>query len=583
MDLAKRPAASSAPATAAENPPAKKARPVNDPSDGHPGTAATAVDEGLSRSPTAAANCSSPSLSLPAGPLDSAGPGAVVQTKGVATATRTSGGHGGQGASTQASKDVDSQKTWQHAAHLALQEPSANEQLDQASSLEGEASTQVFLQVPKALADCQTAEGLLSQSGPTKNGQAPLASAPGGSAQSKSDVSLSATASSQQLEQEPIPQQKEPQQQQQQQIEPSAVTAAHTGKSPKPGQLALQESKQPLMSARGSIPAAKPPTVPTGVPKVVSNPREAQIVFMGTGSAEPQKYRGPSAIHVRLESGLSVLLDCGEGTWGQFVRRYGADSATQQVASLACVWISHKHSDHLLGLPGILSARPPSCPPLLVVGPPAARAWLQELGGEQVLRYRFLLNLAFNKPCRESQWLFRTTGFWQFQSVPVEHCHHAYGVVMRHGQGPKQWSLVYSGDCRPSPDLIQAGQGCSLLIHEATFEATLQADAHSKKHSTVDEAMQVATAMNADRVILTHFSQRYPRLPVGLPVEGKPNYGYHLVAYDGMVVPLSMLRDMPNLMPLLTAALETDEDRLKAAERREQHARPELRLPPAIC
>ena len=80
----------------------------------------------------------------------------------------------------------------------------------------------------------------------------------------------------------------------------------------------------------------------------------------------------------------------------------------------------------------------------------------------------------------------------------------------------------------------------------------LQAD--RKKHSTVDEAMQVATDMGADRVILTHFSQRYPRLPVGLPVEGDPEYGYHLVAYDGMVVPLSMLKPMPNLMPLLTGS-----------------------------
>ena len=64
--------------------------------------------------------------------------------------------------------------------------------------------------------------------------------------------------------------------------------------------------------------------------------------------------------------------------------------------------------------------------------------------------------------------------------------------------------------------------------------------------------MQVATAMNAGRVILTHFSQRYPRFPVGLPVEGGPDYGYHLVAYDGMVVPLNMLEAMPELMPLLT-------------------------------
>ncbi len=29
------------------------------------------------------------------------------------------------------------------------------------------------------------------------------------------------------------------------------------------------------------------------------HPREAQIVFMGTGSAEPQKYRGASAIHIK--------------------------------------------------------------------------------------------------------------------------------------------------------------------------------------------------------------------------------------------------------------------------------------------
>ena len=37
-----------------------------------------------------------------------------------------------------------------------------------------------------------------------------------------------------------------------------------------------------------------------------------------------------------------------------------------QVTSLAFVWISHKHADHVLGLLGIVTARPASCPPLLV-------------------------------------------------------------------------------------------------------------------------------------------------------------------------------------------------------------------------
>ena len=37
-----------------------------------------------------------------------------------------------------------------------------------------------------------------------------------------------------------------------------------------------------------------------------------------------------------------------------------------QVSSLALVWISHKHADHMLGLPAILAARHASTPPLQV-------------------------------------------------------------------------------------------------------------------------------------------------------------------------------------------------------------------------
>jgi ribonuclease BN (tRNA processing enzyme) len=39
-----------------------------------------------------------------------------------------------------------------------------------------------------------------------------------------------------------------------------------------------------------------------------------------------------------------------------------------QVAALAAVWVSHKHADHLLGLPALLAARSWQAPPLIIIG-----------------------------------------------------------------------------------------------------------------------------------------------------------------------------------------------------------------------
>ena len=43
----------------------------------------------------------------------------------------------------------------------------------------------------------------------------------------------------------------------------------------------------------------------------------------GQGAAIPSKYRNVTGIHLNRFGLGSLLLDCGEGTWGQLVRRYG--------------------------------------------------------------------------------------------------------------------------------------------------------------------------------------------------------------------------------------------------------------------
>ena len=48
-----------------------------------------------------------------------------------------------------------------------------------------------------------------------------------------------------------------------------------------------------------------------------------------------------------ISTKTSILLDCGEGTYGQLYRHYG-NSIDSVMRSLACVFISHIHADHHL-------------------------------------------------------------------------------------------------------------------------------------------------------------------------------------------------------------------------------------------
>ena len=73
------------------------------------------------------------------------------------------------------------------------------------------------------------------------------------------------------------------------------------------------------------------------------------------------------------------------------------------------------------------------------------------------------------------------------------------------------------------------------------------------------EALGVGSRMGAWRVILTHFSQRYPKLT---DVRDSPSDGA-VIAFDGMRVPFSLLPELPQLAPSLlcmfAAELEGDE------------------------
>ncbi|GAA5875077.1 hypothetical protein JCM3774_003421 [Rhodotorula dairenensis] len=271
------------------------------------------------------------------------------------------------------------------------------------------------------------------------------------------------------------------------------------------------------------------------------------VTPLGTGSAIPSKYRNVSGtlLHLPKEQpeNLSqyILLDAGEGTWGQIARRFGngdvdagQESQEDVLRGLKMIFLSHMHQDHHAGIATLLRKRAQLSPappdPLYIVAPPNARTYLSEqhqlfdLGLDRDRRepgreVRFLDNYLVepgktlspgSKAANSLADLMAITGLVEVTAVPVLHRCRAWGAVLTHQSG---WRVAFSGDTMPCDALVKAGQGASLLVHEATIEDDMPDVARAKGHSTFGQAIDVATRMEARHLLLTHFSARYPKLP----------------------------------------------------------------------
>jgi len=282
---------------------------------------------------------------------------------------------------------------------------------------------------------------------------------------------------------------------------------------------------------------------------------EMEFVFLGTGAAQPSKYRNVTSMYTHCFDKGGFLLDAGEDTCGQLFRRFGQQSE-DVLKNLRLVWISHIHADHHAGLFPLLRRRRallgPGCPPLTVVGPrPLARV-IQAYDRLEPLSAKFIDCSEFRSdrpPGSPGQRALLDTvldrlDLTKLECVPVLHCPHAYGLVFEHKKG---WKIAISGDTRPCPKLIEAAQGATLLVHEATFEDSLLDEAIAKRHSITREAVESGVACGAYRVLLTHFSQRYPKIPVF-----DDSYTDRTaIAFDLMSVNVADLHFLPGLLPSL--------------------------------
>ncbi|HWG07693.1 MAG TPA: ribonuclease Z [Solirubrobacteraceae bacterium] len=266
---------------------------------------------------------------------------------------------------------------------------------------------------------------------------------------------------------------------------------------------------------------------------------DLSLFFVGTGGAVPSARRGLPAILVR-RGGDRILFDCGEGTQRQLTRSVG-------LLDMDCVFITHFHADHWLGLPGMLKsfALRDRKQPLTVYGP---RGLSELMGVMRVVYGR--LPFEFSVVELEPAEAVERDGY-AIAAVPVSHrSPAAFGYALIEDARPGRLDaalaeqlgvkpgpdfgrlqrgetvggilpeqvmgleregrkLVISGDTEPCEALKVAAHEADLLVHEATFTEEDVERARETAHSTARQAAELARDAEVRVLALTHVSTRY--------------------------------------------------------------------------
>ncbi len=266
---------------------------------------------------------------------------------------------------------------------------------------------------------------------------------------------------------------------------------------------------------------------------------DMSLFFAGTGGSVPSARRGLPAILVRL-GGDRILFDCGEGTQRQLTRSIG-------LVDMECVFITHFHADHWLGLPGMLKSfgLRDREQPLTVYGPRG----LKELMADMRVVYGRLpyeLKIVELEPAQTVE-----RDGYLIAAIPVSHrtpSAFGYAIVepprpghldallaeqlgvkpgpdfgrLQRGEtvgdvspeqvmGPEREGrkVVLSGDTEPCEALRIAAHQADLLVHEATFTEEESDRARQTAHSTARQAAELARDAEVRLLALTHISTRY--------------------------------------------------------------------------
>lgn len=275
-----------------------------------------------------------------------------------------------------------------------------------------------------------------------------------------------------------------------------------------------------------------------------------KLTILGCYAATPRTFTNPTSQVLEISNHL-FLIDCGEGTQVELRRN------KIKFSRIKHIFISHLHGDHCFGLVGLISTfrllnRESE---LHVYGPK---------GIKEIITLQLKLSKSWtNYPLffhelnsKEPELLFEDEKV-TVETIPLNHRIYTNGFLFKEKPGPrkllineimkynidvslyqsvkmgkdvesndgeiipnhlvtgppeKPMSYAFCSDTAYYPEMIAQISNTTVLYHESTFLEANKELAAPTKHSTAIQAALIAKEAKVEKLILGHYSTRYPSI-----------------------------------------------------------------------
>ena len=246
-----------------------------------------------------------------------------------------------------------------------------------------------------------------------------------------------------------------------------------------------------------------------------------KLVLLGTGNPNPSPDQSGCALALVVRD-TPYIIDFGPG----LVRRaasmspaYGGTMEALEASRLRIAFLTHLHSDHTAGYADLIltpwvMGRDRA---MEVYGPVGIGHMTEHVlkAYQEDVRYR----VYGDEPTNDKGWRvnwheFESEGeIYRDSNITVE----AFPVF--HGSWPNAWGfrfttpdkvIVVSGDCKPSPKVVEYARGADILVHEVYSQAGYETKPpewkayHAEHHTSTIELGEIARAANPGKVVLYH-------------------------------------------------------------------------------